>query len=80
MARQKKEKKKVTVSFCTTKEVLEGVDTIAPVLSEMQGRELSRSEIIELGLLLLFKSFIKAANEDMEANQKQENKENKEEK
>lgn len=80
MARQKKEKKKVSVSFCTTKEVLEGVDAIAPVLSNMQGRELSRSEVIEIALLSLFKAFNKHVEEYLTKQQKEENKENKEEK
>lgn len=76
MARYKKQNKKVVISFCTTREVIEGVDALKPTLSEMQGRELSRSEVIELGLLLLFKSFMSHAKEDIEANQKQENKVN----
>ena len=76
MPRAKKQNKKVVVSFCTTAEVLEGIDALKPTISEMQGRELSRSEVIELGLLLLFKSFMSHAKEYEANTEKEENKVN----
>ena len=77
MAREKKKFKKTTVSFCTTKEVIEAIDAIRPAIQVETGKELSRSEVIEIALLRFFKSY----NAYIEAKLKTlENNKNKEEK
>lgn len=73
---KKKLKKKVTLSFCTTSEVAEALDAIGEVLGEETGKELSRSNVIEIALLRFFKQY----NNYIEAKLKQQNKENKEDK
>ena len=74
MPNKKKFKKKITLSFCTTPEVAEALDAIGEVLGEETGKELSRSNVIEIALLRFFKQY----NNYIEAKLKQENKENKE--
>lgn len=69
-----KKRKKITLSFCTTKEVVEALDSVGEILGAETGRELSRSNVIEIALLRFFKQY----NNYIEAKLKQENKENKE--
>lgn len=69
-----KKNKKITVSFCTTKEVVEALEGCAEVIGAETGRELSRSNVIEIALLRFFKQY----NNYIEEKLKQENKENKE--
>lgn len=69
-----KKRKKITLSFCTTKEVAEALDSVGEILGAETGRELSRSNVIEIALLRFFKQY----NNYIEAKLKQENKENKE--
>ena len=67
--------KKVSVSFCTTKEVLEGLDAVGEAISEETGKSLSRSNVIEIALLRFFKQYNAYVEEKLKTLNNKENKE-----